>query len=286
MPRTGKGRKKDENCEANHWVSACPVAAAGADRLRRWYGYPKSGGSKRQYDDSIPAELEGDKYNLHNDSLETADGIYYDANGERRGDAADGVAHTKNYRNDVTVSCKLASGYTVTLGMDDASVGTGAIYLNPTTDNPKGTTYLWSKYNHKTNSSMTGRVEFDYEAERKTTETTYAEIVDEGVQNIFERYENDNTGNEGMVGLDMSYKGTYKYGAAWTHNFFYSEELSLKRGFDAYRNDEFILELYENGTHKEMGIIRVSILYDGTNDQYYLAGVSELVDSSADQAAS
>ena len=89
-----------------------------------------------------------------------------------------------------------------------------------------------------------------------------------------------------MVGLDMSYKGTYKYGAAWTHNFFYSEELSLKRGFDAYRNDEFILELYENGTHKEMGIIRVSILYDGTNDQYYLAGVSELVDLSADQAAS
>lgn len=38
---------------------------------------PKSGGSKRQYDDSIPAELEGDKYNLHNYSLETADGIYY-----------------------------------------------------------------------------------------------------------------------------------------------------------------------------------------------------------------
>ena len=68
---------------------------------------PKSGGSKRQYDDSIPAELEGDKYNLHNYSLETADGIYYDANGERMGDAADGVAHTKNYRNDVTVSCKL-----------------------------------------------------------------------------------------------------------------------------------------------------------------------------------
>ena len=80
----------------------------------------------------------------------------------------------------------------------------------PTTDNPKGTTYVWSKYNHKTNRSMTGRVEFDYEAERKTIETTYAEIVDEGVQNIFERYENDNAGNEGMVGLDMSYKGTYK----------------------------------------------------------------------------
>ena len=95
---------------------------------------PKSGGSKQQYDDSIPAELEGDKYNLHNYSLETADGIYYDANGERMGDAADGVAHTKNYRNDVTVSCKLASGYTVTLGMGDASVGTGAIYLNPTRD--------------------------------------------------------------------------------------------------------------------------------------------------------
>lgn len=128
---------------------------------------PKGGGSKRQYDDSVPAELEGDKYNLHNYSLETADGNYYDENGEKLWDAADGVAHTKNYRNDVTASCKLASGYTVTLGMGDASVGTGAIYLNPTTDNPKGTTYLWSKYNHKTNSSMTGRVEFDYEAERK-----------------------------------------------------------------------------------------------------------------------
>ena len=44
---------------------------------------PKSGGSKRQYDDSVPAELEGDKYNLHNYSLETADGNYYDENGEK-----------------------------------------------------------------------------------------------------------------------------------------------------------------------------------------------------------
>lgn len=219
---------------------------------------PKSGGSKRQYDDSIPAELEGDKYNLHNYSLETADGIYYDANGERMGDAADGVAHTKNYRNDVTVSCKLASGYTVTLGMGDKEAGSNAVYLNPTCSNPNGAVFYIE-------AERMMFPQYSTPMELATVKLADFPAMDTNSIAAFQWYED-------TMGVDANYYNEYDYGVAW-------QDSILVDGDSG--SETLTIKVCDKVTGEELGTIVAHIDYDAENDIYFLADLNEVLDSAA-----